>query len=125
MIDTATYKTKLEEELALVTKELEGLGVMNPDGRGDWVATPEHSENAADPNVVADVAEDWGERNASLSTLEIRYRNITRALKKIEDGTFGVCEIGGEAIEGDRLDANPAARTCKAHLDDEESLPIQ
>lgn len=125
MTDINTYKTKLEEELALVTKELESIGAKLSDETGDWVAVPEKPETAADPNVVADVAEDWTQRDAALSNLEVRYRNILRALKKIEDGTFGVCEISGEQIEEDRLGANPAARTCKAHIEDEERLPVQ
>jgi len=36
-------------------------------------------------------------------------------LKKIEDGTYGICEVGGEEIPEDRLDANPSARTCIEH----------
>ena len=44
-------------------------------------------------------------------------------LKKIEAGTFGVCEISGEPIEEDRLDANPAARTNKANINNEADLP--
>ena len=38
------------------------------------------------------------------------------ALERIEKGTYGICEVGNEEIEEDRLNANPAARTCKAHL---------
>ena len=41
---------------------------------------------------------------------------MVRELKKIEEGSFGVCEINGDKIEEDRLLANPAARTCKKHL---------
>ena len=37
--------------------------------------------------------------------------------KKIEDGSYGTCETGNDhPIEKERLDANPAARTCKAHM---------
>jgi RNA polymerase-binding transcription factor DksA len=51
--------------------------------------------------------------------LEVRYNEIKSALKKIEEsapGAYGLCEVGGEQIEEDRLEANPAARTCKAHM---------
>ena len=37
-------------------------------------------------------------------------------------GTYGSCEISGEAIEVERLEANPAARTCKAHIEREAEL---
>lgn len=125
MTDNNTYKTRLEEELALVTKELEGIGAKISDETGDWVAVPESHKTEADPNIVADTAEDWKARDAVLSDLEVRYRNINRALEKIEKGTFGTCEIGDEEIEADRLSANPAARTCKAHIEKENELPLQ
>ncbi len=121
--DTTAYKAKLDEALAQVTKDLHGIGVHNPENPKDWIATPELEEGEADPNIVADRAEEWGERAATLSELERRYNDINRALKKIDAGTYGICEIGGEEIEADRLEANPAARTCKQHINDEATLP--
>lgn len=124
MIDTAAYKGRLQEELDEVLTQLKGLGIHNPAVKEDWIATPgEAMEPEADENLAADRVEDWDERNALLSALEGRYNNLTRALSKIENGTYGTCEIGGESIEEDRLDANPAARTCKAHINDEQDLP--
>ncbi len=124
MIDAAAYKNKLTENLGRVTRDLKTLGIHNPENPQDWIATPEPEENAEpDPNDAADHVEEWDKRAATLSTLEHEYNDILRALKKIEDGTYGICEISGEEIEADRLDANPAARTCKAHRDREASLP--
>lgn len=123
-IDTNAYKTALEAELAQVTSELETIGIHNPENPSDWIATPEDDEGGeADPNIAADRVEDWDERAATLAQLERRYNDIKRALKKIDMGTYGVCEISGGAIETDRLDANPSARTCKAHLNEEATLP--
>jgi RNA polymerase-binding transcription factor DksA len=48
---------------------------------------------------------------------------VVHALGKIEAGTYGVCEVSGMDIEEDRLEANPAARTCKAHMAEEATLP--
>lgn len=119
-MDTVKYKAKLESELAELTAELKTLGVHNPSVKEDWIATPSGvGVNEADPNVGADRVEDWDERRATLSNLEGRYNDVVKALKKIEAGTYGVCEISGEAIEEDRLEVNPAARTCKSHLDAE------
>jgi len=70
----------------------------------------------ADKNIVADRHEDYEGRHAITDELEIRLNNINDALKKIEEGKYGVCEIGGEEIEEDRLEANPSAKTCKKHL---------
>lgn len=124
MIDTSAYKAKLETELAQITTDLNALGIHNPEVEEDWVAIPQDvATQEADENVSADRTEDWLERNGTLAALETRYNNITRALEKISNGTYGVCEISGEQIEEDRLEANPAARTCKAHINDEQDLP--
>lgn len=122
-IDTNKYKTRLESELQKVTGELSTLGVHNPDNPDDWVATPEPALGEADENIVADRVEDWDERVSTLALLETRYNNIKRALGKIESGTYGVCEVGGEEIEPERLDVTPEARTCIAHKEEEENLP--
>lgn len=123
-MDTARYKQQIEVELQTVTEELNGLGVHNPENPKDWVATPVGTEvGEADENVSADHAEALEERTALTADLETRYNALTRALQKIEDGTYGICEVGNEPIEPERLDANPAARTCIKHRDDESSLP--
>lgn len=123
MGDTKTYKHTLEGLLDEIITELETIAVHRAD-TDDWVAKPASSGGEADDNVEADLVEDWNERRATLAELEIRYQNIKRALQKIEAGTFGLCEVSGEPIEADRLEANPAARTCKAHLEQEQDLPL-
>lgn len=124
MLETHKYQAALTAELATITVELEGLGVHNPAVKEDWIPTPVDVETTeADPNIVADRSEDWNERRGVLDALETRYNNINRALEKIAAGTYGICEISGSPIETDRLDANPAARTCKAHLENEADLP--
>ena len=120
---TDMYKEKLEALLTVITNELQDLGIHNPSVPEDWIATPAEKIDAEpDPNTAADRVEDWTERRATLALLETRYNNIVRALKKIKEGTYGVCEIGKEAISEARLDANPAARTCKVHMEDESQL---
>lgn len=118
------FKHQLEIALAKITTELETIATKNSES-GDWVAVPVAGDlGNADENVEADVVEEWNERRALLAQLEIRYRNIVRALEKIENGTFGVCEISGQPIEKERLHANPAARTNLANIDREKELPL-
>ena len=124
MADSEQYKNRLETMLAELTEELKTLGVHNPEVPEDWQALPEDVDvSQSDPNVGADRVEDWEERRATLAELETRYNNLRRALKKIDEGKFGVCELCGKEIEADRLDANPAARTCKEHINNEADLP--
>ncbi len=123
MIDIAFFKEQLEADLALITKELQALGIQNPHLASDWIATPEDILiEEADDDLAADKVEAWDERQATLSALETQWNDLKRALAKIENGTYGICEISGEAIEEERLNANPSARTCKAHMDDEQDL---
>lgn len=122
-VDTATYKVRLEEMLAELTEELQTIGVHDPENPDNWTEkTTDLDLSSADVNDVADRTEEWEERRGIVATLETRYNNIRRALGKIDAGTFGICEISGDEIEADRLDANPAARTCKQHMNDESTL---
>jgi DnaK suppressor protein len=112
------FKSKLEAELKVVEKELNELGWKNPD-TGEWDATGDTLDTntpMADSNEAADQLEEFEERQAETATIEERRFDIKDALAKIDAGTYGTCEIGGETIEEDRLEANPAARTCKAHM---------
>ena len=54
-----------------------------------------------------------------MKELEIRYNEVKEALKRIEEGTYGICRVSGEQIEPERLEANPAATTCIKHLEAE------
>lgn len=119
-----THESELRTLHAELTKELSTIAIHNPD-TDDWELAPDKSlHEVADSNEHADTAEDTAEKIAILAELETRYRNVVRALQKITDGTYGVCEISGEPIEAARLAANPAARTNQAHMDEEADLPL-
>lgn len=110
---------RLEEMLADLTHELASIGVHNPENPADWVAIPDDTDmNEPDPNDAADKVEDWNERSSIVATLETRYNNVKDALGRIEKGTYGICTVCQGNIEDDRLNANPAATTCKTHLEE-------
>jgi RNA polymerase-binding protein DksA len=72
----------------------------------------------ADPNEVADKIEEFDSNFAISDDLKLSLNDVQAALDRIEEGTYGVCEVSGKPIELDRLGANPAARTCKEHMND-------
>lgn len=118
------HESNLQKLKAELTKELSTIAIQNPE-TDDWELSPDSSfVNTADSNEQADLAEDTDERIALLAELETRYRNVVRALEKIAAGTYGICEISGGEIETARLEANPAARTCIAHKEEEADLPL-
>jgi len=118
-MNTDSYKQKLDAELVEIKKELSTLGIHNPQVKEDWITTPDSPVTSEpDPNDAADVAEEWIERRGILSQLETRYNNITTALKKIEDGNYGNCEVCNNPIEPERLEVNPSAKTCETHMNE-------
>jgi DnaK suppressor protein len=125
MKDTSHYKKILEEERDRLAEELDKLGTSDPNKPGDWdVRMPEMDVMPADENEMADRAEEMHIDSIVLDELEARHTSILTALEKIESGTFGTCEVCSEAVEEDRLGANPAARTCKAHMGEESKLEL-
>ena len=118
-MDTAKYKTRLLEEKERLENEMKDVGRQNPDNPSDWEPTPANDGDLdIDLNDRADNHEESLGRSAILTELEIRYNNVIDALDRIEKGTYGICEVSGKPIEEDRLDANPAAKTSKAHMND-------
>jgi DnaK suppressor protein len=118
------HQDKLEEMLLKVTAALTTIAAHD-EVTGDWIAVPIGTEvSEPDENDEADVVEEWNERVATVAVLETDYRNIVRALEKIAAGTYGICEVSGELISDRRLEANPAARTCTAHMNDEGTLSL-
>lgn len=63
----------------------------------------------------ADTASETAAREVDLSLLEqVRsdLDDVDRALRRIDEGTYGLCEACGRPIGDERLAALPAARYC-------------
>jgi DnaK suppressor protein len=116
-IDTEHFKRRLESEKTELEQELAKVGRKNPDNPSDWEATPaERDPSQADENIVADSISDFEGNNAVVNTLETRLKDVRSGLDKIKHGVYGLCQVCKQEIEVDRLEANPAARTCKEHM---------
>ena len=103
-------------EKATLEEELSSIARFNPDSK-QWEATPDQDlMGEIDDNDAADRFEDFEERSSMVRTLGARFQDITVAIEKIDAATYGSCEVCGKEIEADRLDANPAAKTCKEHI---------
>jgi len=112
------FKKRLEDELALVERELKSLGVPDERTPGGWDATPgDIDDTATEPDELADRIEEYEGNEAQIREIREQQKDITEALAKVDAGTYGTCEVSGEGIEADRLEANPSARTCKAHME--------
>ena len=115
--DLLHFKEKLEKEKVLLEEELSTISQPNPDNPNDWQATATDIEvDGADENEVADKMEELEEHKAILGQLEPQLNEVKAALQRIEDGKYGICEVSGEPIEKERLEANPSARTSMKHM---------
>lgn len=57
--------------------------------------------------------------------LEALLRDVDQAVARVTDGTYGICEACGEAIEADRLQADPLLRLCLDHLTHAEARALE
>jgi DnaK suppressor protein len=55
---------------------------------------------------------EWSLRAGVHAELTTNLTAIDAAMKRIEAGTYGICQRRGEAIGRDRLEARPAAELC-------------
>ena len=114
--DISKYKKRLEEmrEKILISLQINTAEVKKPD------ESTGYSQHHADQGT-----DDFERKiNIELTTKEFQLLGkIERALEKIKDGTYGICDISGEEIPKVRLEAMPyAATTVKAQEKLEKGL---
>ena len=113
-MNTDQFKAQLIEEKHRLVGELKKIG--RNVGADDWEATSATEIDTADETEMADKLEELTTNSAMVGELEKQLKDVDDALIKLDDGAYGICETCGLPIEEDRLGANPAARTCKAHM---------
>jgi len=94
--------------------EAQALRRSRQDASGDLSNMPIH---------MADIGSDNFEQEFTLGLIENEeemLRDINDAIDRIEEGTFGKCEVCGKAIHRKRLKAIPHARLCIVCQRDEE-----
>ena len=93
-------------------------------GASESVKTSDESKGYSQHQ--ADEGTDDFNRTISLEVTNKEYnvlRQIDRALEKIDEGTYGICDISGEEIPLARLEAIPyATMTVKAQENFEKGL---
>jgi DnaK suppressor protein len=104
-MDEAQARAKLEAERAEVADLLSGIESDGQDAREDEDEEAEFGD-AADAATYL-TAE--GEDDSTADTLRDRLAAIDRALKRLDDGTYGRSVRSGVPIPDERLDADPAA----------------
>lgn len=73
--------------------------------RAEW--PPEAGHEPAPPAVT--------DYESVLGTIERALDDVDRALVRLDEGTYGTCEICSSLIGDDRLARWPTTRTCADH----------
>jgi RNA polymerase-binding transcription factor DksA len=107
-------------QLIVSTRErLEGLvREREAEGIGTQSETDQISELSSLDQHMGDLGTETFEREKDFSLLEqleAEIGDLDAALRKVEDGTYGICEICSRAIDPERLEAMPGTRTCIEH----------
>jgi len=100
--EVAYFKKRLEEMRSQVVRALEGTKkeVTEPDMSKGY---SQHSADEGTDDFVKNI-------NLQVTNKEFGLlRQIDRALEKIEEGNYGVCDITGDEIPIKRLEAIPYA----------------
>jgi RNA polymerase-binding transcription factor DksA len=98
-----------QNRIQALVREREAEGITS-EAEGE-----QFSELAAHDQHQADLGTETFEREKDFSLLEqleAELAELDRALGKLDDGTYGVCEACGEQIPPERLEALPGARFC-------------
>ncbi|MBI3997943.1 MAG: TraR/DksA C4-type zinc finger protein [Armatimonadetes bacterium] len=104
------FRRMLEAERDRLSDELEAIEEHLPEVEQVAMdATGGYDED------LADVASDTFEREKGFAienSVQDLLTQVEEALGRIEEGTYGICEICGQPIHPDRLRALPYARLC-------------
>jgi len=117
-IDTHRFREALLEERKRVEAAIQNLHDENP-----GTLSEDAGEETAYDNHLADTATETYDRELDYTleeNSEHRLAEIEVALKRIEDGTYGICTNCGKPIGVERLEALPWATLgidCKRDLE--------
>jgi RNA polymerase-binding transcription factor DksA len=112
-LDLAEYKRRLEEEQEQLRV---GLQRIHDRAAGrDRLNSDTASEDFDEPG--GDAAQETLERSQSMAigeNLREMLENVNKALKKVDDGTYGTCDMCEKDIPKARLEIMPFATMCTA-----------
>lgn len=109
-------KEELETQKRAAETELAEVANFD-DSSGTYIAKQPELEQGSVEDVADNGLESeiWQTHQSRVADLERTLFEVTKALERIEQGTYGVCETSGDWIEEDRLKAYPAATSCSNH----------
>jgi RNA polymerase-binding transcription factor len=105
VIDTAGIRRELEDRLAALDRELGELTAVPRDP----AAAVSFGKRIGDGTTEA---VDRLSKVGAAEQLAAMRSDVTRALEKLDEGTYGLCDRCGSSIPDERLDARPWSVLC-------------
>lgn len=105
-------KKRLEREKKEIEKQLKSFAKKDVKLLEDWDTRFPKFDGETGFETKAEEVEEYERLLPVEYALEIKLREIERALEKIEEGKYGICEKCGKEIEEKKLKVNPATRFC-------------
>jgi len=103
-LDLEHFRNLLLKERERLLRELEGVSEETQE-------LADAAENAGDRADAATLDTENTIDQTQIERLRRELKDVEDALKKIEEGSYGICEKTGKPIPVERLEAYPAART--------------
>jgi RNA polymerase-binding transcription factor DksA len=107
------------QRLAAEKERLDGVrSTFDDEHLGDESESDSLGELSSYDQHQADMGTETFEREKDISILEqvdAELADVEHALRRLDVGTYGTCEIDGKPIPEDRLEAMPATRLCLEH----------
>lgn len=72
-------------------------------------------ESPPSPPAPPDARPERDEELTVLVRIQADLADVDRALERLDDGSYGTCEVCGEALADEVLATAPATRLCAAH----------
>ncbi len=119
------FKRRLIEERREILERIEFINEQAHGGLGMSLGESVGELSTYD-NHPADIGSELFERSKDFSLRESAMINVVAiddALKKIENGTYGACDVCGKEISHERLEAIPSTTKCRNCKDEEEKFP--
>jgi len=109
------FKERLEKEKVRLEKILGSFAKKDKDVPGDWdtkFPSMGQGSSGVDLEREANEVEQYSTLLPIEHSLETRLKNISLALERIKNGTYGICEKCQKSISLSRLRISPEARIC-------------
>jgi RNA polymerase-binding transcription factor DksA len=100
VLDRTTERENLEQELARAEEEL-ALVQQKLEEKGDFGL-----------GQGASTVYEWEMNLALRESAEAKIQSIKLAIERLNQGSYGICEVCGQLIDPDRLEILPHTRLC-------------